>query len=120
MLKCIFNECCVPELKKLRIEKDEAKKDQIKAKLVGEVVPTFYGRLEKILAGNSGSNNSKWFVGNSSTWVDAWIYCVLVRYQETLQGHDLLSAFPELKLNHDSFAELPQIKAYMEKRPHMK
>jgi glutathione S-transferase len=99
------------------MEKDAVRKEEIKAKLVAEVVPTFYGRLEKIHTNNAGS---KWLVGQSPTWADAWIYNVMERYQETLQGHDLVEAFPNLQLSRDSFAQLPQIKAYLANRPVLK
>ncbi|KAJ1519595.1 hypothetical protein ONE63_004870 [Megalurothrips usitatus] len=94
-------------------EQDPEKKKEILAKLQAEVFPSFFEKLEKRVAKNGFS------AGKSILWSDI----VLATFLEALiiknvLGDDFATKYPSLIRVKDSVYNTPQVKAYLDKRPH--
>lgn len=96
---------------KFVLEKDEAKKQAQKKNLVENIIPKYFGKLNKIQAENGGN----FLVGKSATWADVSIVNTLEGTEKVL-GADVLQPYPNLKKLKESVLAIPQIKEYVAKR----
>jgi glutathione S-transferase len=102
------------QIAKLFVEKDEAKKNELKEKLSNELLPGYYAKFEALLKENK--NGDGYFVGDSLTWADigvangsSWI---------TLLGlKNPIDQNPKLKALVQKVESNPKIAAYIKKRP---
>jgi len=96
-------------------EKDETKKAELQKKFMEETLPKVLGNLEKFLSNNKGG----FFVGDSVTWADLYVFDVLSGVVERSEKPDLLSkqGFSNLEAFCKRVGELPKIKAWVESRP---
>jgi len=93
-------------------ELDKTKKIE-KAKKLEEIMgPKWFGKFEKIVAANEG----KYLVGRQTTWADLY-FAAVVNSGLIHSKIDFLSTYPTLKAYLNSVLSIPQIKAYIEKRP---
>merc|ERR1712012_218549 len=99
-------------LVKVTFEKDETKKAELAEKMQKEIVPTAMANLEKILAKNGG----KHMVGNDVTWAD---FEVANFFQIVLNAHGekAFGANKNLLALTKKVMEMPNVKAWVEKRP---
>merc|ERR1712018_152791 len=97
---------------KMFFEKDEKKKAELVEKMQKEIVPTAMSNLEKIL----GKNGGKHMVGNDVTWAD---FEVANFFQIVLNAHGekAFGANKNLLALTKKVMEMPNVKAWVEKRP---
>jgi len=92
-------------------EKDPAKKKELWQKLETEHIAPFLKLYEKFLA----ENGTTYFLTNSITWVDLFLFDALHRTKtaspQLFNGHPKLSQFVE------KISKEPKIHAWLEKRP---
>ncbi|XP_070548579.1 hematopoietic prostaglandin D synthase-like isoform X4 [Ptychodera flava] len=99
-------------LSKFFLEKDETRKAEFKADLVVKADSLLAG-LEKMLIKNNGGNG--FFVGDSLTWADLEF---MVRMEfAPLYDATLLDRYPKLKALVDRVSSVPNISAWLKKRP---
>jgi glutathione S-transferase len=96
-----------------RMEKDEAKKQELTKKFLEEDLPKHLKNLE--ILGKLYGNGGPFFVGNQLTWSDLLFYNV----GETFLGVDenCLNNYPWLKQNRAEVAKHPKIAEYLKNRP---
>jgi glutathione S-transferase len=97
-------------------EKDEAKKAEAKKKYVDEQLPSYLTLLEKLLVANQGG--AKFIVGNDLTWADL-SFLNFVGWS-AMAGADpahVLDKFPKLAALKDKVEKVPNIAAWLAKRP---
>lgn len=102
------------EISKLIVEKDEAKRNELKQKLENELLPNYFAKFEALLKENK--NGDGYFVGDSMTWADitiangsSWIN--LLELGNPADKHPKLKALVERVESH------PKIAAWIKKRP---
>jgi len=98
-------------MRPLRTETDEAKKAEIKKKIVGESIPKFLERILRELEGNDG----KYLVGKQLSWVDFVFAHYISQFDAFLPGQVTLPG--GIKTYVDSIFSIPQIKKWVEMRP---
>lgn len=94
-------------------ETDTTKKLEMFQTVLTVETPRIYGKLNEILLANGGT----WLVGNRITWSDI----MLAHTVASLQGHigekaNLTANYPALKKHSENVLNIPNIKAYVEKR----
>jgi len=94
------------------VEQDPTNKADVKKKLLDETLPKYLSKFEKIKADNGGD----FIVGPSVTWADVWISNMLETFESTVEP-SLLDKYPNLKKMKTAFFAIPNIKAYVAKRP---
>ena len=96
-----------------RLEKDEAKKQELTKKFLAEDLPKHLKNLDTLgkLYGNGGT----FFVGNQLTWADLLFY----DFGESFLAVDenCLNNYPWLKQNRAEVAKQPKIAEYLKNRP---
>ncbi|GAB6028478.1 hypothetical protein CHUAL_002637 [Chamberlinius hualienensis] len=96
---------------KIKFEQDAAKKEELTKKFLGETLPPYLSNITKILTNNGG----KFLVGDKLSWADIAVAYALSglreKFESSLESHDTLKQFSETVLN------LPNIKAWIDKRP---
>ncbi|XP_046402835.1 glutathione S-transferase-like [Ischnura elegans] len=92
-------------------EKDEAIKEKKRGPLINETVPFYMERFEKELEKNNG-----YFVRGKLTWADFYVAAV-VEVMEDMCKISCLDKYPNIKAHKEKIENIPQIKAYIEKRP---
>ncbi|CAL8129918.1 unnamed protein product [Orchesella dallaii] len=93
-------------------DKDEKTKAELLKFWLEETVPRYFSVIESDLKKNGG----KYLVGNDFTWVDfvlSHTAQLFTMYTET----DVLANYPVIKEYQHQIFEIPQIKAYIAKRP---
>jgi len=100
-------------LRELLVEKDEQKKNEIKAKFATEILPPAFDSYTKILESNGGGKG--FIVGDSVTWADLGLAHALWGLQQ--RQATVLDKRPLLKEYMDRILSRPNIKAWMDKRP---
>ena len=97
----------------IRMEKDEAKKQELKKKFIGEELPKHLQNLEVL--GKLYGNGGPYFVGNQLTWVDLFFHF----FGENLLGMDgnCLDNHSWLKQNRAEVEKQPKIAEYLKNRP---
>ncbi|ODM90228.1 Glutathione S-transferase [Orchesella cincta] len=100
----------------LMVEADEEKKaelkTQIKTNLLEKTVPRYYSVIESDLKNNGG----KYLVGNAITWIDFVCAHMSDRFSNCLEI-DVLANYPTLKEHQQQIFQIPEIKAWIAKRP---
>ena len=99
------------EVIRCRFEKDEARKEEMKKKLVEETFPT---KL-KFLETRAVSNDKGWLYNGVLTWADFSTYIALDRV--CVISKEALDEFPGLRKLRASVEELPNIAKWMKERP---
>ncbi|XP_074646001.1 uncharacterized protein LOC141902255 [Tubulanus polymorphus] len=96
---------------KVVFEKDEAKKAEIMKTNLEEEMPRLFGALTKLLGSNT------FFVGSAVTVADLLVFSVIDGFLQNEDFAKLLQKFPTLTTHKDKIAQLPNIAAYLAKRP---
>ncbi|XP_070548581.1 S-crystallin 4-like [Ptychodera flava] len=99
-------------VKNIIFEKDETKKVQIKAEFVVKA-DSILTALEKLLIANNGGNG--FLVGDSVTWADFELF-VRMEYAP-LYDAAILDRYPKLKALVKRVSSIPEIAAWLTKRP---
>jgi len=97
-------------------EKDEEKKKTLMNTFCKEKAPALLAGFENILKQSSGD----FFVGNKVTWVDVYFVTHIdgvESFIKGLGGEIDMSSYPKIKALLSRVSELPEIKAWIEKRP---
>lgn len=82
------------------------------APLQNETVPFYLSRFDKIVADNGG-----YFVNGQLTWADLY-FVAISDYLQLMAGNmDFFSSNPNLKALKEKVVAIPQIKAWIDKRP---
>lgn len=74
--------------------------------------PKWFAKFEAIV----GANDGKFLVGKQITWADLY-FAAVVNSGLTNSKVDFLSSYPTLKGYLNAVLSIPQIKAYVDKRP---
>ncbi|KAL4130775.1 hypothetical protein QTP88_008164 [Uroleucon formosanum] len=90
---------------------NEESKEAKYAPLVNETVPFYMDKFEKIVEENNG-----YFVNGKLSWADLFFVAIL-DYLNFMVKIDLLEGRPKLKALKEQVLEIPQIKAWVAKRP---
>lgn len=78
-------------------------------------IPKSYGKLDSIIEKNEGS---PYLVGKKISWVDLMLVHYLEMFEMLMpEFPNLLATYPNLTKLRKTVTELPQIKAWIEKRP---
>ncbi|XP_052071714.1 glutathione S-transferase 1-like [Mytilus californianus] len=93
-------------------EEDAAKKVEISKKLKEEVFPKFITFVEKMLSDNGG----QFLVGSEVTLADVAVFDVISRISD-MWSQELMNMSTVLKAHCEKIATIPNIKAWLEKRP---
>jgi len=80
--------------------------------LLDSQIPKYFDKFTAIQEANGG----QWMVGQSVTWADIHL-AIAVDFFATTVDATVVEGFPVLKALKESVYELPQIKAWLEKRP---
>lgn len=94
------------------MEQDEAKKAELKKTFEEVTVPKYFGKFEAQIVANGGG---PFLVGKKVSWADLQAAHFLEFF--VLGNPALLENFPNLKKLKDTVFDIPQIKAWVEKRP---
>jgi len=100
------------EWRKFFMEADEEKKTEMKKTLLETQIPRYFEKFSSIQEANGG----QWIVGKNVTWADIHVAIAVDFFSNTVDA-SVVDNFPVLKALRDSVYELPQIKAWLEKRP---
>ena len=102
-------------LKLLRqfLEKDEAKKEELKKEMGEEVFPKFLGIFENLI--NTNGAPEGWIYGSKVTYADFTLYSLF----ETLKSSvpNLFDKYPGIQKNLESVSKLPNIAKWLSERP---
>ncbi|VVC36045.1 Thioredoxin-like fold,Glutathione S-transferase, N-terminal,Glutathione S-transferase, C-terminal- [Cinara cedri] len=79
--------------------------------LINETIPFYMDKFENIIGENNG-----YFVNGKLSWADLFFVAVL-DYLNYMAKIDLLEGRPKLQALKETVVALPQIKAWIEKRP---
>jgi len=93
------------------MEKDEAKKTELKATLVNETIPKYFAVLNKAAQTNGG-----FIVGKKLTVADILVASYLDIFNEALGGK-ILDAYPALKSHYETVFALNGIHQWVASRP---
>ncbi|KAJ8676300.1 hypothetical protein QAD02_012087 [Eretmocerus hayati] len=100
------------ELLHFQKEDDLFKKEEKKAKFVKETIPFFLNKFEETVSKNNG-----YAVGSTTTWADL-VFAVALENFETMFGAGALENYPALRSLKERVHSLPQIAAWIARRPH--
>ncbi|CAH1100579.1 unnamed protein product [Psylliodes chrysocephalus] len=92
-------------------EKDPEVKEQKKGPLFEETLPFYIEKFEKQIEKNNG-----YFAVGKLTWADLY-FASLLEYLNFMLGKDLTDGAPGLRGINEKVRAIPQIKAYLDKRP---
>jgi len=100
------------EWRKFFMEKDEAKKEELRKSLMEVTVPKYVGKAEAIKKENGGD----FLVGQSLSFVDLQFAHFLELFVKTTSP-DVMAPYPSLLKLQKTVYEVPAIAAWLEKRP---
>lgn len=92
-------------------DSNEASKEAKYAPLINETIPFYMDKFEKSVEENNG-----YFVNGKLSWADLFFVAVL-DYLNFMAKIDLLEGRPNLKALKEKVLAVPQIKAWVAKRP---
>lgn len=101
----------VSELADYHYDQNPATKAPKLAPLQKETIPFYLGKFDKVVQDNGG-----YFVNKQLTWADLYWVSIL-DYLEKMAGQSLVDGYPNLKALNDKVVDIPQIKAWIAKRP---
>jgi len=84
----------------------------LKKEFMEKQIPTYFPKFEKIVEESDGY----FLLGKNYTWADLHIAHTLAFYEETVDP-EILAPYPNLKQLVKAVFEIPQIQAWVEKRP---
>nr|CAD7455969.1 unnamed protein product [Timema tahoe] len=87
------------------------KKEEKKHILIKETIPYYLKKFENVLNENNG-----FFVGGAVTWTDL-VFAVSLEGFEAIFGKEALDSYPTLKSFKERIFNLPNIRAWIQKRP---
>lgn len=93
------------------VEQDPEKQGAIKKDLLDNIFPHFLGKFNDIVA-----KNGNYVVGNTVTWADFWLTNFLEIWRDTIDD-GLLDKYPALQKQMSNVFSIPQIAAWVDKRP---
>jgi len=99
------------EWRKHFTEQDETKKAELKKNFDENVVPKYLSKFDAQIAANGG----QYLVGKRVSWIDLQLAHFLEFFEA--QSPALLENFANLKKLKETVFDIPQIKAWVEKRP---
>lgn len=94
-------------------EKDEEKKAELKKNFAENVIPKFFGALEKLAASNNCAQG--WFYGPKVSYVDFYFTNMLDFIQQNTPN--ALDGYPALKKLTENVKALPNIAKWIKERP---
>ncbi|XP_018336155.1 glutathione S-transferase [Agrilus planipennis] len=94
-----------------RREEDPVKKEELKVKLMREIIPFYLAKFEKIVSENNGH-----CVGSNVTWCDL-LFAASLESFENVFGKTALEQYPSLKALKESVYNIPSIAAWVARRP---
>jgi len=97
------------------VEKDEAKKAELKKKYLEEQLPTYLTYMEAILKGNNGGDH--FLVGDALTSADLGFITFIGLTAAAAGAQNPLEKFPKLAALQKKVENLPKIAAWIAKRP---
>jgi glutathione S-transferase len=100
------------EWRKFFMEKDEEAKATLKNEFLEIQVPRYFSKLDSIKEKNGG----KFLVGENVSWADLMFAHYLEFFEATVDA-GMLDKYPNLKALKQNVFEIPQVKAWIEKRP---
>lgn len=101
------------ELYKLIMEKDQAKKEEIRNNFKTTVLPAF----ANLISGTLKQNKTGYLVGKKLSIADIHLFTFLDTVTRTDGFKDLLEENKDLSTHFDMVKSIPKIKAWLEKRP---
>ncbi|CAL8128189.1 unnamed protein product [Orchesella dallaii] len=93
-------------------DKDEKTKSVMKTNFLEKTVPRYFSVIESNLKKNGG----KFLVGNSITWIDFLLAQMAQNFSNYLET-DVIANYPTIKGHQQQIFEIPEIKAWIAKRP---
>uniref|UniRef100_A0A1B6KRC4 glutathione transferase n=1 Tax=Graphocephala atropunctata TaxID=36148 RepID=A0A1B6KRC4_9HEMI len=99
------------ELAKYHYEQDPEKKESIKGPLFKETVPFYLKKLEALIKENNG-----YLANGKLSWADLYFGSVS-DYLNYMFGSEITDGYPSFKALKEKVYALPQIKAWLDKRP---
>ncbi|ODM93210.1 Glutathione S-transferase [Orchesella cincta] len=87
-------------------------KQQVKTRLLEKSIPRYFSVIESKLKKNGG----KYLVGDSITWVD-FLFAHMTQMFTLTSETDVLANYPGLKEHQQQILQIPEIKAWIAKRP---
>ncbi|CAL8128183.1 unnamed protein product [Orchesella dallaii] len=93
-------------------EKDEKTKAELNTNFLEKTIPRYFSVIESDLKKNGG----KYLVGNGITWID-FLLCHLAQLFSLLSESDVLTDYPTIKKYQQEIFAIPEIKAWIDKRP---
>ncbi|XP_050549167.1 glutathione S-transferase-like [Daktulosphaira vitifoliae] len=90
---------------------DEESKQKKYDPLIKETIPFYMKKFESIVTENNG-----YFVNGKLSWADLFFVSIM-DYLNYMAGFDLLKEYPKLQALKASVVAIPQIKAWIAKRP---
>ena len=100
------------EVIRYRFEKDDARKAEMKKKLINDTLPAKLQYFEK----RASTNENGWMYNGRLTWADFSVYIGLDRVRMVI-SEDALKDFPGLKNLCASVEALPNIAKWIKERP---
>jgi glutathione S-transferase len=91
---------------------DEAKKLKIKNNVLDKTLPALFTKIENDLKATEG----KHLVGNNYTWAD-FVLAHFTELFESFVDPSFLANYPTIKTHQNNVHNIPQIKAWIAKRP---
>ncbi len=88
------------------------KREVIKKDLLDNIFPHFLNKFNDIVAKNGGN----YLVGTKASWADFWLTNFLEIWRDTVDS-GLLDKYSALQKQVSNVNSIPQIKAWVEKRP---
>jgi len=92
-------------------EEDETRKAELKKNFDDNVVPKYMSKLEAQIVANGGP----FLVGKRVSWIDLQVAHFMEFFEIHVPG--LLGNYPNLKKLKETVMDIPQIKAWVAKRP---
>lgn len=93
------------------MEQDETKKAELRKAFLETSAPKYFAKFEEQVNANEGN----YMVGDKISWLDLQ----LAHFLEFFEGMEagILDGYPGLKKLRQTVFEVPQIKAWIDKRP---
>jgi glutathione S-transferase len=100
------------EWRKFFMEQDAAKKEIIKQEFISAIVPKYFSKIEAAKERNGG----QFLVGQKLSWADI-LFVHFIDMMETTVDPDVIKNYPKIAELRKNVLEIPNIKAWIEKRP---
>jgi len=92
---------------------DPEKKAELKTVIVKTLIPKFFGKINTMQHENGGT----WLVGKTVTWADIYLLSAMEAATDAFGDAKLLDGYPHVRKVKEAVLAIPEIKAYIEKRP---